>query len=78
MSNSIFLVTTTQYCAYFTNGLYGVIIRATKEKCKLSKKLLEVTIMNKTAERTVTLDKGCVDVYTENGITLYASGFCER
>ncbi len=34
--------------------------------------------MNKTAERTVTLDKGCVDVYTENGITLYASGFCER
>ena len=28
--------------------------------------------MNKTAERTVTLDKGCVDVYTENGITLYA------
>ena len=29
-------------------------------------------MMNKTAERTVTLDKGRVDVYTENGITLYA------
>ena len=28
--------------------------------------------MNKTAERTVELDKGHVDVYTENGITLYA------
>ena len=28
--------------------------------------------MNKTADRTVTLDKGRVDVYTENGITLYA------
>ena len=28
--------------------------------------------MNKTAERTVALDKGCVDVYTENGVTLYA------
>lgn len=28
--------------------------------------------MNKTAERTVALDKGRVDIYTENGITLYA------
>ena len=28
--------------------------------------------MNKTAERTVELDKGHVDVYTENGVTLYA------
>ncbi len=28
--------------------------------------------MNKTADRTVTLDKGRVDVYTKNGITLYA------
>ena len=28
--------------------------------------------MNKTAKRTVELDKGHVDVYTENGITLYA------
>ena len=28
--------------------------------------------MNKTAERTVELDKGYVDVYTENGVTLYA------
>lgn len=34
--------------------------------------------MNKTAERTAVLDKGRVDVYTEDGITLYASGFCER
>ena len=28
--------------------------------------------MNKTAERTVELEKGHVDVYTENGVTLYA------
>ena len=28
--------------------------------------------MNKTAERTVELDKGHVDVYTENGVNLYA------
>ena len=28
--------------------------------------------MNKTAERPVELDKGHVDVYTENGVTLYA------
>ena len=28
--------------------------------------------MNKTAERTVELDKGHVDVYTENSVTLYA------
>ena len=28
--------------------------------------------MNKTADRTVALDKGRVDVYTKNGITLYA------
>ena len=28
--------------------------------------------MNKTADRTVALDKGCVDVYTKNGVTLYA------
>ena len=28
--------------------------------------------MNKTAERTVELDTGHVDVYTENGVTLYA------
>ena len=28
--------------------------------------------MNKTADRTVTLDKGRVDVYTKNGLTLYA------
>lgn len=28
--------------------------------------------MNKTAERAVELDKGHVDIYTENGITLYA------
>ena len=28
--------------------------------------------MNKTAQRTVELDKGRVDVYTENGVTLYA------
>ena len=28
--------------------------------------------MNKIAERTVMLDKGRVDVYTENGVTLYA------
>ena len=28
--------------------------------------------MNKTAERTVTLDEGRVDVYTKNGVTLYA------
>ena len=28
--------------------------------------------MNKTADRTVMLDKGRVDVYTKNGITLYA------
>ena len=28
--------------------------------------------MNKTAKRAVELDKGHVDVYTENGITLYA------
>ena len=28
--------------------------------------------MNKTADRTVTLDKGRVDIYTKNGITLYA------
>ena len=33
--------------------------------------------MNKTAERTVTLDKGRVDVYTENGITLYAYQTCD-
>ena len=29
-------------------------------------------MMNKTAERTVMLDKGRVDIYTENGVTLYA------
>lgn len=29
-------------------------------------------MMNKTAERTVTLEKGRVDIYTKNGITLYA------
>ena len=29
-------------------------------------------MMNKTAERTVMLDKGRVDVYTESGVTLYA------
>ena len=34
-------------------------------------------MMNKTAERTVTLDKGRVDVYTENGITLYAYQTCD-
>lgn len=28
--------------------------------------------MNKTADRTVALDKGRVDVYTKNGVTLYA------
>ena len=28
--------------------------------------------MNKTAERTVALGKGRVDIYTENGVTLYA------
>ncbi len=28
--------------------------------------------MNKTAERTVTLGKGRVDIYTKNGVTLYA------
>ena len=28
--------------------------------------------MNKTAERTVALDQGRVDIYTKNGITLYA------
>ena len=28
--------------------------------------------MNKTADRTVVLDKGRVDIYTKNGITLYA------
>lgn len=33
--------------------------------------------MNKTADRTVVLDKGCVDVYTENGITLYAYQTCD-
>ena len=33
--------------------------------------------MNKTAERTATLDKGRVDVYTENGITLYAYQTCD-
>lgn len=34
-------------------------------------------MMNKTAERVVTLDKGRVDVYTENGITLYAYQTCD-
>ena len=33
--------------------------------------------MNKTAMRTVTLDKGRVDIYTENGITLYAYQTCD-
>ena len=33
--------------------------------------------MNKTADRTVTLDKGRVDIYTENGITLYAYQTCD-
>ena len=28
--------------------------------------------MNKTADRTVALDKGRMDVYTKNGVTLYA------
>ena len=28
--------------------------------------------MNKTADRTVALDKGRVDIYTKNGVTLYA------
>ena len=34
-------------------------------------------MMNKTAERVVTLDKGRVDVYTENGVTLYAYQTCD-
>ena len=34
-------------------------------------------MMNKTAEFTVTLDKGRVDVYTENGVTLYAYQTCD-
>ena len=29
-------------------------------------------MMNKTADRTVELDKGRVDIYTANDITLYA------
>ena len=33
--------------------------------------------MNKIAERTVMLDKGRVDVYTENGVTLYAYQTCD-
>ena len=33
--------------------------------------------MNKIAERTVMLDKGHVDVYTENGVTLYAYQTCD-
>ena len=33
--------------------------------------------MTKTADRTVTLDKGRVDVYTKNGITLYAYQTCD-
>lgn len=28
--------------------------------------------MNKNADRTITLDKGRVDIYQQNGITLYA------
>ena len=31
--------------------------------------------MNKTADRTVALDKGRVDVYTKNGVTLYAVSY---
>ena len=47
------------------------MIMPTKDKSKLSAKNdLEVFLMNKTAERTVTLDKGRVDVYTKNGVTL--------
>lgn len=33
---------------------------------------LEVLFMNKASDRTVKLDKGRVDIYTKNGITLYA------
>lgn len=33
--------------------------------------------MNKTADRTVALDKGRVDVYTKNGVTLYAYQTCD-
>ncbi len=33
--------------------------------------------MNKIAERTVMLDKGRADVYTENGVTLYAYQTCD-
>ncbi len=33
--------------------------------------------MNKTADRTVALDKGRVDIYTKNGITLYAYQTCD-
>lgn len=34
--NSILLVTTPQYCAYFMKVLYGAMIRPTKEKYNLS------------------------------------------
>ena len=32
-SNSSLLVTTAQYCAYFTKYLYGVIILSAKANC---------------------------------------------
>ena len=40
--------------------------KANERKCKLSvQNILEVFPMNKTADRTVALDKGRVDIYTK-------------
>lgn len=46
------MVTAAQYCAYFTNQLYGVIIIPAKGKSNLSqtKYALEVIIMKKVAQ----------------------------
>ncbi len=65
-SNSILLVSIPQYCAYFTKAPYSAMIRPTKENASFRvQNILEVFPMNKTADRTVALDKGRVDIYTK-------------